>query len=155
MLRPMADPDVDTPLRILIGASRCSTERPMTSRIEVDSLLRELYAARIGGDLEGVCRLFSADARFEIASANNGNPIAVNSTGPGEFRPLLKLLMRTFRVSDQVILSMIIDGLRVAVHWRANVYSRITGSTIITEFIDIVEIRDGRIASYLEFFVPR
>jgi ketosteroid isomerase-like protein len=127
----------------------------MTYRIEVDTLLRELYAARIAGDLDRVCRLFSADARFEIASANNGNPIAVNSTGPGEFRPLLKLLIRTFRVTDQIILSMIIDGLKAAVHWRANVYSRITGSTVITEFIDIVEIHDGRISSYLEFFVPR
>jgi ketosteroid isomerase-like protein len=151
----MPDPDSGKPLRILIAASRCATERPMTYRIEVDTLLRELYAARIAGDLDRVCRLFSADARFEIASANNGNPIAVNSTGPGEFRPLLKLLIRTFRVTDQIILSMIIDGLKAAVHWRANVYSRITGSTVITEFIDIVEIHDGRISSYLEFFVPR
>ena len=118
-------------------------------------MLRDLYAARIAGDLEGVCRLFSADARFEIASANNGNPIAVSSTAPGEFRPLLKLLIRTFRISDQVILSMIIDGLKAAVHWRANVFSRITGSTVTTEFIDIVDVSDGRISSYLEFFVPR
>ena len=151
----MPDPDVGAPLRILIGVSRCGTERPMTSRIEVDTLLRDLYAARIAGDLDGVCRLFSADARFEIASANNGNPIAVSSTAPGEFRPLLKLLIRTFRISDQVILSMIIDGLKAAVHWRANVYSRITGSTVTTEFIDIVDVSDGRISSYLEFFVPR
>jgi ketosteroid isomerase-like protein len=127
----------------------------MTSRIDVASLLRELYAARMRADLEGVCRLFSADARFEIASASNGNPIAVHSSEPAEFRQLLTLLIRTFRVSDQVILSMIIDGLQAAIHWRANVYSRITGSTVHTEFIDIVETRDNRILSYLEFFVPR
>jgi ketosteroid isomerase-like protein len=127
----------------------------MTSRIEVATLLQELYAARMRADLEGVCRLFSADARFEIASASNGNPIAVHSSEPPEFRQLLTLLIRTFRVSDQVILSMIIDGLQAAIHWRANVYSRITGSTVHTEFIDIVETRDNRILSYLEFFVPR
>ena len=127
----------------------------MTSRLEVDTLLRELYAARVRGDLEGVCRLFSDDARFEIASASNGNPIAVDSKGADEFRPLLKLLCRTFRVTDQAILSMIIDGPNVAVHWRANIYSRITGNTVPTEFIDIVEVHSGHISSYLEFFVPR
>jgi ketosteroid isomerase-like protein len=127
----------------------------MTSRLEVDALLQALYAARVRGDLEGVCRLFSDNAKFEIASANQGNPVAVNTSGVAEYRPLLTLLIRAFRISDHTILSMIIDGPKAATHWRSNVYSRITGSTVPTEFIDIVEIRGGRISSYLEFFVPR
>jgi len=127
----------------------------MTSRTEIDILIRELYGARVRGDFEGVCRLFSGNARFEIASVSDGNPIAVNSNGTDEFRPLLKLLMRTFRIGDQKILSMIIDGQKAAVHWRADIYSRITGSIAPTEFIDIVEIQGGGISSYLEFFVPR
>jgi ketosteroid isomerase-like protein len=127
----------------------------MTFRIDVETLLQMLYAARMRGDLEGVCRLFSESAKFEIASGNGGNPIAVNSSGAGEFRPLLTLLIRTFIVTDQVILSMIVDGSKIAVHWQAKVYSKITGSTVLTEFIDIVEIRNDHISSYLEFFVPR
>ena len=47
--------------------------------------LRGLYAARYRGDLQGVCALFSPDARFEIAAASQGNPIAVNSHGAGEY----------------------------------------------------------------------
>jgi hypothetical protein len=35
------------------------------------------------------------------------------------------------------------------------VYSRITGTMVLTEFVAIVEVRDGRIVSYLEFFAPR
>jgi ketosteroid isomerase-like protein len=127
----------------------------MMSRSETDALMHELYAARVRDDLEGACRLFSDNATFEIASASDGNPIAVNSNGINEIRPLLTLLMRTFRIIDQGILSMIIDGPKAAVHWRANVYSRITGSLVPTECIDIVEIQVGRISSYLEFFVPR
>jgi ketosteroid isomerase-like protein len=127
----------------------------MTSRSAIDSLLRELYAARVRGDLQGVCALFSADARFEIAAASQGNPIAVNSHGAGEFRPLLTLLMRTFRITDQVILSMLIDGSKAAVHWQAKVYSRITGAIVPTEFMDMVEVQSGSIVSYIEFFVPR
>jgi ketosteroid isomerase-like protein len=41
------------------------------------------------------------------------------------------------------------------VHWRAKVYSRISGTTVLTELMDLVEVRDGRVASYIEFFVPR
>jgi ketosteroid isomerase-like protein len=127
----------------------------MTSRSAIDGLLRELYAARVRGDLQGVCALFSADARFEIAAASQGNPIAVNSHGAGEFRPLLTLLMRTFRITDHVILSMLIDGSKAAVHWQAKVYSRITGAIVPTEFMDMVEVQSGSIVSYIEFFVPR
>jgi hypothetical protein len=34
------------------------------------------------------------------------------------------------------------------------VQSRITGLTVPTELIDLVEVRKGRIISYTEFFVP-
>ena len=99
--------------------------------------------------------MFSDNAKFEIASASRGNPVAVNSSGTGEFLPLLTLLIKTFRITDQSPLSIIIDGSKAAVQWRANVHSRITGAMVLTEFIDLVEITDGRISSYLEFFVPR
>jgi ketosteroid isomerase-like protein len=127
----------------------------MTSRSEIDAIVRELYAARVSGDLERVFRLFSGNARFEIASASRGNPVAVHSSGIGEFRPLLTLLIKTFRITDQSFLSIIMDGPKAAVHWQAKVHSRITGTAVLTEFIDLIEVQDGLIASYLEFFVPR
>ena len=127
----------------------------MTSRSEIEALLRRLYAARVRGDLAEVLQLFSVAAKFEIASASHGNPTAVNSQGTDELRPLLTLLIRAFRLSDHSILSLIIDGSNAAVRWRASVYSRITGVTVPTEFIDIVEVDSGRIASFVEFFVPR
>lgn len=127
----------------------------MISRAEIGGRLRELYDARVRSDLEAICGLFAPDARFEIASASHGNPVAVNARGRDEFRPLLKLLLRTFRVTDQSILSMIIDEPKAAVHWRAAIHSRITGAAVLTEFMDIVEFDDGHIASYIEFFVPR
>ncbi len=127
----------------------------MISRSEIESLLQELYAARVRGDFEAVARLFSDHASFEIASASRGNPIAVGSSVVAEFRPLLALLIRTFRITDQTMISVIIDSPKAAVLWRANVHSRITGTVVLTEFVDLIEIQDGRISSYLEFFVPR
>ena len=85
----------------------------------------------------------------------HGSPIAVTSVGVDKFRPLLALMIKTFKISDQSILSIIIEGEKAAVHWRATVHSRITGTEVATELVDLVEVRDDRIASYIEFFVPR
>jgi ketosteroid isomerase-like protein len=127
----------------------------MPSRPEIESSLRNLYEARVRGDLGRICELFTSDARFEIASASYGDPVAVNARGIDELTSLLTLLIRAFRIYDQMILSIIIDGSRAAVHWRAAIYSKITGATLLTEFMDIVEFEQDRICSYIEFFVPR
>lgn len=124
-------------------------------RLEIERLLRELYAARVSGDLDGVCRTFSNDAKFRIAGASHASPIAIAAVGIDEIRSWLALLIKTFQLKDQIILSMVIDGAQAAVHWRARVYSRITGATVLTELVDLVQVLDGRIASYTEFFVPR
>ena len=75
--------------------------------------------------------------------------------GQVNIRPLLTLLMRTFRITDQVILAMLIDGSKAAVHWQANVYLRITRSDCVIRIMAMVEVQSGAISSYIEFFVPR
>ena len=127
----------------------------MTDRLEIDRLLRELYGARARGDLDGVCRTFSNDAKFQIAGASHTSPIVIAAVGINEIRSWLALLIKTFQLKDQTILAMIIDGSQAAVHWRARIYSKVTGAMVLTELVDLVQVRDGRIASYTEFFVPR
>jgi ketosteroid isomerase-like protein len=125
----------------------------MINRSEMDRLLRELYDARVRGDLEAVCRIFADDAKFQIAGPSQATQISVSSVGIDQLRPLLTVMIKTFKLSEHTILSMIIDGSKAAVHWRAKVHSRITGRRLVTELVDVVEIRGGRIASYIEFFV--
>jgi len=126
----------------------------MTDRLEIDGLLRGLYAARLRGDLDAVCRSFSDDAVFQIAGAGQVSPVSNRAVGGDEFRPLLAVMIKTFKLRDQVILAILIDGAKAAVHWRAGVYSRITGTMVLTEFVAIIEVRNARIVSYLEFFAP-
>ncbi|MGH7838223.1 MAG: nuclear transport factor 2 family protein, partial [Candidatus Binataceae bacterium] len=114
-----------------------------------------LYAGRVRGDLDGICRLFCDDAKFQIAGASRSSPVDVAAVGIDKFRPLLALMIRAFKLTDQTILAMVIDDFRGVVHWRAKVHSRITGTVVLTELIDLIEVRNGRIASYIEFFVPR
>ena len=127
----------------------------MPDRLEVERVLRELYAARLGGDLEALCRTFAKDSRLDIAGTSYSSPMAIRAAGLGEIRSWLALLVKTFQLSDQEILAMIIDGEAAAVHWRARIRSKITGATVLTELVDVVRVRAGRIASYTEFFVPR
>ncbi len=122
-------------------------------RTEIDHLMREFYAARVCGDLETVCRSFAADARFQIASANKTSGVGIKATGVGELRPLLALLLKTFKLDDFTILAMSIGDVQAKIDWRADIRSRITGATVRTEFIDLVEVREGRIVNYDEVFV--
>src|SRR5947207_14026569 len=119
----------------------------MPDRLEVERLRRELYAARLGGDLEALCRTFAKDSRLDIAGTSYSTPMAIRAAGLGEIRSWLALLVKTFQLSDQEILSMIIDGEAAAVHWRARIRSKVTGTTVLTERVDVVGGTAGRIAS--------
>jgi ketosteroid isomerase-like protein len=123
-------------------------------RAAFERLLSELYDARAAGALERLCALFGPDAVFKISGSSDGKPIALAARGTEEVRSWLAVLVKTFRLTRHEILSMVIDGDRAAVHWRASIHSRVTGASVPTELVDLVEVRAGRIGSYVELFVP-
>ena len=110
----------------------------MITRIEFENLLHKLYAARTAGNLDELCGIFAAGAVFEMSGASHAKPIAIRATGSGEFRPWLALLLKTFRVTDQQLVTVIIDGSKSAVRWRANIHSKITGARVLTELVDLI-----------------
>lgn len=118
-------------------------------------MIQQLHAARIGGDLAGMCRVFAEDGRFEIVGASADKPVAIRAASLREFRPWLAMMVKVFRLSDYVLLSMVIEWPRATAHWRADIYSKVTGIIVPTELVDIVELRDDRISAYTEFFAPR
>jgi len=126
----------------------------MTERGEIEKLLLGLYAARVRGDLAAVCAAFAEDAKFELAGASM-TPLAMSAVGSEKYRPLLATMIRTFKLRNHEILSLLIDGAKAAVLWRADVFSRITGTTVPTQLVDVIETRGGLIVSYTEFFVAR
>jgi ketosteroid isomerase-like protein len=126
----------------------------MTDRPILERRLRELYEARMDGPLDRLCSLFAPDLHFRIAGTSAGKPIAIAAQGMEAVRPWLAMLVKTFRLSDHQVLALMVDGKRAAVHWSASVHSRITGTQVRTEFVDLIELRDLQIISYVEFFVP-
>ena len=123
----------------------------MSDRAEIERILKEAYAARKRGDIDAILRLFSADVHFQLAGSISASPIPLRTAGASQFRGVLDRLIRTFEWVDQQILSMLIDGSRAAVHWRGKIRSAVSGETVDTELVDIVEFKDGRIVSFVEF----
>jgi ketosteroid isomerase-like protein len=126
----------------------------MTDRPRLEQCLRELYEVRMNGTVAQLCGLFASDVHFRIAGTSDGKPIAIGAQGMDAVRPWLSMLVKTFRLHDHEVRSLLVDGERAAVHWSARVHSRITGSQAKTEFVDLVEFRETQIVSYVEFFVP-
>jgi len=126
----------------------------MIDRPRLEQRLRELYEARMNGPLDRLCGLFGSGVHFRIAGTSDGKPIAIAAQGLDAVRPWLSMLVKTFRLSNHQVLSLLVDGNRAAVHWSASVHSRITGTQVNTEFVDLIELQDLQIVSYVEFFVP-
>jgi ketosteroid isomerase-like protein len=126
----------------------------MTERSQIEQLVKELHAARLAGDLERLCRLYAPDARLRIAGSSDGKPIAIDASRISNIRPWLSILVKTFRLSRYELLSLTIEGAGAAAHWRVQIESKITGISIPTELVDLIEVRNGLINSQIEFFVP-
>jgi ketosteroid isomerase-like protein len=123
----------------------------MTDRAQIESLLKEAYAARKRGDVEAVTRAFADNPHFELAGARQASPIALRCTDRDQFRTLMAGLVKSFEFLDHEILEMIIEGNRAAVHWRSRMRSGVTGEEVVTEVVDLITVEDGKIASFVEF----
>jgi ketosteroid isomerase-like protein len=127
----------------------------VTERAAAERMIQDLHKARLNGDLAGMCRLFADQGRFEIAGASADKPIAIRAQGLAEFRPWLAMMTKVFRLSDYTLISLVVEGPKLSAHWRVNIFSKVTGVTVPTELVDLIELKDDRIQAYSEFFVPR
>jgi ketosteroid isomerase-like protein len=127
----------------------------VTERAAAERMVRDLHMARLAGDLAGMWRLFAERGRFEIAGASSDKPISIRAESLEEFRPWLAMMTKVFRLNDYQLISLVVEGPRLSAHWRVNIFSKVTGVTVPTELVDLLELRDERIQTYSEFFVPR
>jgi hypothetical protein len=127
----------------------------VSERIVAERVIKQLHAARVAGDLAGMCGVFAGAGRFEILGASAEKPIAIRATNLAEFRTWLSMMVKIFRINNYELLSLTIEMPRVVAHWRADILSKVTGATVPTELVDIALIEGERISAYTEFFAPR
>jgi len=124
------------------------------NRLEVEQLLGRLYAARTEGRLDPLCALFAPNAHFRIVGSSDGKPIAIAAQGTAEIRTWLSVMLKTFKLTHYQLISLLVEGTKASVHWRVDIHSKITGTVVPTELVDLVELGDDQILAYREFFAP-
>jgi ketosteroid isomerase-like protein len=127
----------------------------VSERNVAERIIQQLHAARVAGDLAAMCRIFADDGQFEILGASADKSIAIRASHLAEFRPWLSMMVKVFRLTNYQLLSLTVEMPRVVAHWRTDIYSKVTGVTVPTELVDVVQIGADRIAAYTEFFAPR
>jgi ketosteroid isomerase-like protein len=127
----------------------------VSERIVAQRVIEQLHAARVAGDLAGMCSVFADEGRYEILGASADKSIAIRAQNLAEFRPWLSMMVKVFRLNNYQLLSLTIEMPRVVAHWRADIFSKVTGATVPTELVDVMEIKAQRAATYTEFFAPR
>ena len=127
----------------------------MSQRSDAEALIKSLHGARLSGNLTALCAHFSDTGRFEIAGASADKPISISADGLAAFRPWLAMMVKVFRFSNYSLELLLVEGTRIAANWHVDIHSKVTGITVRTELVDLVETRGGLIVAYKEFFVPR
>jgi ketosteroid isomerase-like protein len=116
----------------------------------MEKVVRALYAARKRGDFDAMAEMCTPRCRLHVAGAPELCPAAGTTTGRAALRKRFAEL-RAFESANHRMLSIMADGNRVTVHWRAKVTFKPTGKSATSEFCDLWTIRNGKIASAAQF----
>ncbi|HEX7034149.1 MAG TPA: nuclear transport factor 2 family protein [Pseudomonadales bacterium] len=120
-------------------------------RETIVELIQAFYQSRLANSIDSCVGHFAANARLRIAGSTEASPIA-GSSGPETLRRHVAGLVADWEWRSMEIRSLLIDGNRVAVHYRLGTRYVPTGDVISSEIVDLIEISDdGRIGSYIEF----
>jgi ketosteroid isomerase-like protein len=123
----------------------------MTDREAIETLLEELYAARVRGDLEALRNLFAPNATFQVAGSDKASPMPMLVKGNPSVMGLMQNMIASFELSDFSVVEMLIDGAQAAVRWQATVHHTGTGQVFTTELADFITIAGGQVTSFIEF----
>lgn len=117
----------------------------MDTREMIDGLLDKAYDARRRQDAGAAAALFTEDGCFMA----NGAPAATKSRA--EQVTALKGLFDAFTLVEFREHCRIIDPPRAVVHWRGKFRTQ-NGQAGDTDVLDLIEVRDGKIAALTSFF---
>jgi ketosteroid isomerase-like protein len=118
---------------------------------DVHKLIHDVYAARRSGDVDKILSFFGDEPVFVMAGEPAASPVALSCESRTNLHATITQLVGAFEFLDQDIHTILVDGNRAAVHWRGRLRSTRTGEIAETELVDIVELRDGKIATFKQF----
>jgi ketosteroid isomerase-like protein len=121
------------------------------TRTEIEQLVRRVYAARVAGNIEAIVSLMAPDVHFALAGDPMASPVPGQLRGIDKLRPQVAQLIQAFKFNSYDIVALVVEGSTAAVRAKANITSAITGATVDMELADFIEVKDGRVASFVQF----
>jgi ketosteroid isomerase-like protein len=117
----------------------------MDTRAAIEALLDKIYAARRQNNADAAAACFAENGRF----MSNGAPAA--TTNRAEQVDALRGLFDAFELIEFEQHCRVIDPPRAAVYWRGQFRAK-NGRVGDADILDIIEVRDGKIASLTTFY---
>ena len=123
----------------------------MSTRNEVERVVRESYAARKRNHVEDALKYFHPDARFRLVGSKSLGQMTEAISGIAALRTMFEHLFPIWDWSKFEIHSLHVDGDKAFVHLSGQVGHIPTGKILDTEILDTLTIKDGKIADFAEF----
>ena len=121
----------------------------MTSRSHIEQSLRSLYAARVRGDLNETLKDIADDAVFSLNGRGTGHPaMSEASSGKAAIRSTIQQLINDWRFEDWKECSLLVDGDKAVLHWKARVTCIPTKKSDNFDVVDVITFRDGKIIEF-------
>ena len=124
-----------------------------STRAEIEAAFRDLYDARVRGDVEGVMKHFAPDAVYRMHSRGTGTVAMRNaSVGTENIRLVIGALMQAYKFSHWRLAGLIVEGEKASLHWQSRVMLLTTGKAEEFDGFDFVTFRDGKIVECHQAF---
>ena len=121
----------------------------MTDSDTIRKMIRSTYEARARGDLDGTMASFADAIVFEVNGQATGLPgMATEIRGKPAVREAVRDLIDNFRFSDWRELSLIVEGDKAALHWRATVTYTPNGRSENFDVMDFYKFGDGKLVDF-------
>lgn len=123
----------------------------MSSRDDVESLVRSIYETRKKGDVEGIMAAFAPHAQFRMAGSSALAPLTTAVQNHAPLRSLMERLVASWDWTDYKVDTVLVDGERVAVYSKGTMHYGPDKYPVTTETFDLLTLEDGKIVDFVQF----
>jgi len=123
----------------------------MTTRREIEVLVRGLCAARVAGDMDTLRQGYADTATFRIAGSPAWGPLSAPLDGHAAIMARFESNIASLPLGDFAILDLVVEGNQAAIRWRATVRDVGTKDDATTEVAQFLEVENGKVISLVEF----
>jgi ketosteroid isomerase-like protein len=128
-----------------------SGEGTMTDNAALETVIRDIYDARMRGDVDAILRHTADDVHFAIAGCGASSAVPCSVDGRDALRDVLGHLVSAFEFSNGRVINLMIDRDRAFVHWRVQVRAPASGQEAETELVDLVQFAGDKVRSFTQF----